>query len=190
MNGIPKIKLKGRRSDHRPGNGFFKPGWTKLITPEQNERRLMGLRKAWAHSSRKRAGEDIGMTIYQKKKKGKQAWLTEAKRHAEIQTRAQQYSWELGIEELAKMIKDPETPKNVKLGCIEAMLNRAFGKATQINANVEVGTNATDRELSRVELERQIRATLEEVKQLKQLATEGESAGPGTKQLTDLRKFN
>jgi hypothetical protein len=172
-----KIKLEGRRLvDARPHGNYV-----------STDARKLGLRKAWTMNSRKHAGEKIVSGYSQRKKR----WLTEAKRHGEIQKRAQEYAWVLGIEKLAELITDLSTPPAVKLNAITVLLDRAFGKPAQVNAHVEL--RPTDNaELTADELDKRIEHTIREIERVKK-QTQGAEAKPaeeGKKLLADLRKLN
>jgi hypothetical protein len=176
------------RPGHEPFNGG-NPDWAagkeQVFTKDQWDRKFDGLRKAWNVKAKLNAGKRV-KTLKDKQKAKNEEWLTVAKEAREIQNRAREYAWS-SMEELAEIIKDPNTPKAVKVSAIALMHERAYGKPNQVNVNANVSNTGKPNELGTDELDTRIATTLKRVEQLTERASQ-EAASPP--QSSDVRKLH
>jgi hypothetical protein len=168
-----------------PGNPNWKKGEPQMFTEAAWMLKNDGLRKAWRVKALLRAGKKV-KTVKQKQKAKNEKWLTVAKEAREIQNRAREYAY-MSIEELAVIIKDPATPKAVKVSAIALMHERAYGKPSQVNVNANVHNSGKPNELGKDELDARIATTLERVENLTKRARE---EAPSQEQPADVRKLH
>lgn len=136
------------------------------MSEESHRRRKRGLFRAWAVSARKHKGENI-MTA--KEIKVKERRVRErlrdnvAAESREIQNLARQHAVE-GMQILAELARDETIQPTARIAAIALIHERAYGKATQVNANIDANGKPT--EVTGKELDTRIAEALKRVENL------------------------
>lgn len=153
-----------------PGNTPFEKGnkaaLASNMSEESNRKRTRALIRAWAMNARKHKGENL-MTAKEEKvvvrrtrERLRENVAAEAR---EIQNLARQHAVE-GMEILAEIAANPEIQPTARIAAIALIHERAYGKATQINANVDANGKPT--EVTGKELDTRIAEALKRVENL------------------------
>lgn len=188
--GIPLVKLRGVGAPRpvilRNGkNKLFKKGnmyAAKAAMPEESHnRRIKGLLKAWSTSQT--GGR---MTVRKKTRKRARLRATVAKEARDIQNLARTHAHEAMIR-LAEIINDRGTQDSVAIAAAVVMFDRAYGKASQTNINMNADVDGKPSEITANQLDKRVAEVLARVEAL----TGGASKAPkGKKRPPDLRKLD
>lgn len=170
----------------KKGNQFSKK---ENMSAEANARRMAGLIKTWGIHERKHRGERVQTGKHKqaiKRAKRERIRLNTMREAREIMNIARQYAEE-AMHKLAEIIANPQPNDQVAVSAINALLERAYGKATatMINATMDVTGKAQD--VTGKELDTRIKETLARVEELTGGARE---APPSEERPTDIRKLN
>lgn len=159
------------------------------MSPESHARRMAGLYKTWGVQERQRRGERPMTTKHKRtiqKVKRERIRLNTMREAREIMNIARQYA-EASMHKLAEIIANPQPNDQVAVSAINALLERAYGKATatMINATMDVTGKAQD--VTGKELDTRIKEALTRVEELAGRARE---APPSEERPDHLRKLN
>lgn len=193
MAGERRIRLKLKRTNSEVSylkNAFDTPGarhafekghkygTREYIGEEAYARKLQGMIKAWSYGARIAAGEKVVVKkeIIKKARRVRTALrATLAKEHREIMDLCRTNA-EAAANRLADIVNNPSSRDSDAISAANALLDRAYGKATQPNVNTNVDANGKTNEITRKELDSRIEATLARAEKLTgRTAEEGES---------------
>lgn len=150
---------------------------TENLTPEQHQRKMRGLFKAWAVRERQDRGERV-MTAETKQKiqRAKRTRLRENLQSEvrEIQSLARSYAVQ-AMEKLADIVENSAQDSSV-IAAAQVIFERAYGKATQTSINANIDANGKPTEVTSKELDTRIAETLKRVESLTGRAAEAETS--------------
>jgi hypothetical protein len=172
--------------------GFFREGnqyaLAENLTPEGNNRRLQAALRGMKSRARLAAGEKFvpkNQKRLKEKRKRIRLHLTVAKEQREIQEIARK-----GADAVMKRMYEIATESFNETAAIAAgnlILERAYGKANQVNINAAVDANGKPTEVSGKELDTRIAQVIKRVEDI----TGRETKAPARKeQSVDLRKLD
>jgi hypothetical protein len=143
------------------------------MSEDANKRRMAGLFKTWGQEWRKSRGlkpkGDADMplgkyTAAKERERRRKVRLTVAKEAREVQDMARQTAVQ-ALEVIKDVLMNGERDSD-KLSAANIVLERAYGKSTQINVNDNVNRNGTKEEVSSAELDKRIETALGRVEEL------------------------
>lgn len=186
LNMIDPSRWKGRQVKFKPGN---KAAAAENLTEMENQRRLEGLIKTWETARRKYRGEKV--VTHEEKKRREHRKRTKLRETVALEARELQEiarkNAQVGMERLNKIIADPGSKDSDAIQAIALTLDRAYGKANQVNLNANLDANGKPNEVSQSELDQRIAAALKRIE-----AITGRTAEAPAKQEqpADIRKLN
>jgi hypothetical protein len=162
------------------------------MSEDSHKRRMAGLFKTWGQRFRKDKGlKKIGGAEMEKKSRAREreqrkiAKLTVAKEARQVQDDARQTAT-AAFEVIKDVMMNAERDSD-KLTAANIVLERAYGKATQINVNDNVNRNGNKEEVSAAELDKRIEEAIRGVEEL----TGGATKPPkGSQRPVNLRQRN
>lgn len=111
---------------------------------------------------------------------------TVAREAREIQDFARKHAT-AAMERMAYIVNNPASPENAQIAAAAVILDRAYGRPTQTNTNLNIDANGKPTEVSTSELDRRIDEALRAVEALTGRARK---AAKGKEQPADLRERN
>ena len=163
------------------------------MSEDSHKKRMDGLFKTWGQYWRK--GKKLKQVdgtmklsnekISEQRKRQLKVKLTVAKEAREVQDMARQTAVQ-ALETIKDILMNGERDSD-KLSAANMVLERAYGKATQVNVNDNVNRNGSSKEVGAAELDKRIETALGRVEEL---AGRAPKPSKGTQRPVNLRQRN
>lgn len=136
------------------------------LSDEANEGRLRGLLKRWevAKEEGPRTHEEI-KALQAHNRRQRKIYEKVALEAHEVQRKARMSAND-AMDTLDEIVKDPSAQHSARIAAAQVILERAYGKASQVNINAQVNPDAKNSEVTDKQLDERIRQTLKRVEEL------------------------